>query len=44
MLRREKTKYKTRKQVQIFCMIKSNKDSEVTVYTHLAHPFVIAQI
>ena len=38
------TKYKTRNQVQIFCMLNCTEDFKVTLHTHLAHPFVIARI
>ena len=36
--------YKKRKHVQIFCMIKCTEDFEVTLHTHLEHPFIIARI
>ena len=30
--------------MQIFCMIRRIEDSEVTLHTHLAHPFIMAKI
>ena len=40
MLRPEEIEYTTRNQVQIFFVIKCIEASQVTLATHLAHPFI----
>ena len=37
----EGTKYKTRNQEKIFCIIKCIEDFKVTLHIHVLHPFII---